>query len=114
MNSCAMAFTPSWLVNGQDGILRGGWQPPLYCRARHNWPIANRPAACQAVVMDLWSTKVDENSVDKPEMIVNRHRIGQGRWRSGYVEADKLSDPERAFEQINVSRGPRQRSCGST
>jgi len=26
---------------GQDGILRGGWQPP-------RGPIVNRPAACQA------------------------------------------------------------------
>jgi len=27
---------------------------------------------------------------------------GQGRWGSGYVETVNLSDPERAFEQINV------------
>jgi hypothetical protein len=29
------------MLVGQDGILRGGWQPPLFARPRR--PIANRP-----------------------------------------------------------------------
>jgi hypothetical protein len=51
--------------------------------------------------MDLWSTKMDENPGGE-EYVWSRLRERRGRRRSGEVETDNLSDPERATEPILV------------
>ena len=57
-----------------------------------------------AVPMGLRPTNRDENQRESLLHLIKWRTIGRGRGCSGEVEADWLSDPERAFEQMSVRR----------